>query len=573
MLNKNDPLIGAVQEVMKRNQAEREAARLVNEKFGVHDRKALPHEQQNAWDAAYKTVLTEGVEALDEDYDPEKLRRGKKVKKGTEGLRRDRHGPIKDFGDLIAQREKADAVTGGDTAAASIKAMHQLYGKDKRWKNAIKKVTVDEEALDEDYDSKAAGRKRESDELAKMATSGARTMKKPEWKKNWKKMSDKFKDTADRQNREATTGMRKKDALGEENDIDHPNKRKLDVAKPFGDLTSADFKKLRSMKESDVTSPSSMGIKKPDYATGTPDYANKGPQMVNRAAKTSAPAGTVSGTVKEAVMNKVMKKLKSVNEGAKVDRMVRHIKSSEMKAGKSPEKAEDIAWATANKRGMLDNKNKKVDEGFNNRHNSSVNASVEEQVVAEIAAYPGTPAGLAASSSSMQTAERQRRMGERRSELIAQRQQGGDVAPRPQPNMSLQRRQSGDVAPRPQSSVALQRQQSGDVAPRPQGQASPMMGQGTSKSSVKPNAPGVDRGRALQAQKSASALGGFGANKTLKTAPAAAPAAAAPVKKTVPAARPKTVTSVKKPTALQRQAERSRAGRDAAVTGPGGRRG
>jgi len=46
-----------------------------------------------------------------------------------------------------------------------------------------------------------------------------------------------------------------------------------------------------------------------------------------------------------------------------------------------------------------------------------------------------------------------------------------------------------------------------------------MMGQGTSKSSVKPNAPGVDRGRALQAQKSASALGGFGADKTLKAAP------------------------------------------------------
>ena len=45
MLNKNDPLIGAVQEVMKRNQAEREAAKLVNEKFGVTDRKAMPHER------------------------------------------------------------------------------------------------------------------------------------------------------------------------------------------------------------------------------------------------------------------------------------------------------------------------------------------------------------------------------------------------------------------------------------------------------------------------------------------------------------------------------------------------
>lgn len=47
------------------------------------------------------------------------------------------------------------------------------------------------------------------------------------------------------------------------------------------------------------------------------------------------------------------------NEGAKVDRMVKHIEKSEKKAGKSKEEAQDIAWATANKRGMLDNKNKK----------------------------------------------------------------------------------------------------------------------------------------------------------------------------------------------------------------------
>lgn len=49
----------------------------------------------------------------------------------------------------------------------------------------------------------------------------------------------------------------------------------------------------------------------------------------------------------------------SVEEGAKVDRMVKHIEKSERKAGKSKGEAEDIAWATANKRGMLDNKNKK----------------------------------------------------------------------------------------------------------------------------------------------------------------------------------------------------------------------
>lgn len=48
-----------------------------------------------------------------------------------------------------------------------------------------------------------------------------------------------------------------------------------------------------------------------------------------------------------------------VAEGAKVDRMVQHIKKSEIKTGKSKDEAENIAWATVNKRGYLDNKNKK----------------------------------------------------------------------------------------------------------------------------------------------------------------------------------------------------------------------
>lgn len=70
MLNKNDPLIGAVQEVMKRNHAEREATRLVNEKFGIADRKALPHERQREWDSAYQQVLSESsFAALAPPYD------------------------------------------------------------------------------------------------------------------------------------------------------------------------------------------------------------------------------------------------------------------------------------------------------------------------------------------------------------------------------------------------------------------------------------------------------------------------------------------------------------------------
>lgn len=59
MINKNDPLIAAVQQVMQNNQAERDAVNLVNEKLGVVDRRALPRERQGEWDSAYQSLLKE----------------------------------------------------------------------------------------------------------------------------------------------------------------------------------------------------------------------------------------------------------------------------------------------------------------------------------------------------------------------------------------------------------------------------------------------------------------------------------------------------------------------------------
>ena len=66
--------------------------------------------------------------------------------------------------------------------------------------------------------------------------------------------------------------------------------------------------------------------------------------------------GLFSGNVEQGITDIGRK---GVAEGAKVDRMVKHIASSEKAAGKSKKDAENIAWATVNKRGMLDNKNKK----------------------------------------------------------------------------------------------------------------------------------------------------------------------------------------------------------------------
>lgn len=66
MFDKNDPLVASVKKVMEQSDRERKATKAVNEKFGIQDRRALPHEKQDEWDAAYKKVITEGVEALNE---------------------------------------------------------------------------------------------------------------------------------------------------------------------------------------------------------------------------------------------------------------------------------------------------------------------------------------------------------------------------------------------------------------------------------------------------------------------------------------------------------------------------
>ena len=72
-----------------------------------------------------------------------------------------------------------------------------------------------------------------------------------------------------------------------------------------------------------------------------------------------SPAYVVDIGEYESIMVPPNKVRQGVTEGAKVDRMVKHIEKSEKKLGKSKDEAENIAWATANKRGMLDNKNKK----------------------------------------------------------------------------------------------------------------------------------------------------------------------------------------------------------------------
>lgn len=327
MLNKNDPLVSAVQEVMKRNQAEREAARLVNEKFGIHDRKALPRERQSEWDSAYQAVLTEGAEALGEDYDPEKLRRSKEVEKRAKSLRTNRpEGIIKDFGNLIAKRGKDDAVTGADTAAASIKAMHQLYGKDKRWKNAIKKVTVDEESLDE---------------KVKMT------------KQQFANLDGDPKFTA--------------------NDLAHARKGTHVKKAAAGNLEEAGMMPKNRLIAKVVAGARAR------KASSEADFADKYFNPLHPVGKDIIKNATKNAETKKKVFKRLEEKKMTDAEMAKREEIVKSMKR-EMSGFKKRygDRAKDVMYATATKQAMKEEK-----EGFNNRHGLSVTASAEKQAVAD----------------------------------------------------------------------------------------------------------------------------------------------------------------------------------------------
>jgi hypothetical protein len=117
MINNKDPLIAAVQKVMQDSYAERNAVKVVNEKFGIVDRRVLPRENQGAWDAAYQMVLSEGVEALDEmmtinvdmdhkmDHSRLEKKHGVTIEKPKNGT-----GPHKVRGDMAALKNFANDV-------------------------------------------------------------------------------------------------------------------------------------------------------------------------------------------------------------------------------------------------------------------------------------------------------------------------------------------------------------------------------------------------------------------------------------------------------------------------------
>lgn len=108
---------------------------------------------------------------------------------------------------------------------------------------------------------------------------------------------------------------------------------------------------------------------------GGPQYESYGPITDNNraASKKAFNAGVrdgkagaeknkqymASALMKTTYLNGYKQGKQGVVEGEKVDRMVKHVTQSEKKLGHSKKEAENIAWATANKRGMLDNKNKK----------------------------------------------------------------------------------------------------------------------------------------------------------------------------------------------------------------------
>ena len=181
----------------------------------------------------------------------------------------------------------------------------------------------------------------------------------------------------------------KEDEL-DERDEGKPGKNFAKIAKSAGErygskeagervagAVRAKLAKQGKLEEMDADTPEQRRRERRLYKGTTPDRPQSGPGVVS--AKKFAKNA-------ENMLNKAFKG--ELEEGAKVDRMVKHIEKSERKLGKSKEKASDIAWATANKRGMLDNKNKKkVKESAGDEY------QFPADIVKKVFKYKGKPFG------------------------------------------------------------------------------------------------------------------------------------------------------------------------------------
>ena len=103
-------------------------------------------------------------------------------------------------------------------------------------------------------------------------------------------------------------------------------------------------------------------------AAGRPKKEKAPERVTGKAWKHKEGRKVSEGTDISNIVEDTISELQAMFEGKKVDSFVGKVKSSEKKAGHSDKEAEDIAWATANKRGMLDNKNKKIDESASVRN-------------------------------------------------------------------------------------------------------------------------------------------------------------------------------------------------------------
>jgi len=139
--------------------------------------------------------------------------------------------------------------------------------------------------------------------------------------------------------------------------------KEYDTDEEGDDKPKAKEKNKRGRQESEATKDAKKW--QGADAAGAAIIGGKAPSSAAKGTKHGFTAGEKAA--KKAEKAKSKKNLKdwfdsteeAILEGAKVDRMVKHIAKSERDLGKGKKEAENIAWATANKRGYLDNKNKK----------------------------------------------------------------------------------------------------------------------------------------------------------------------------------------------------------------------
>lgn len=353
MFNKNDPLINSVKKIMEENELRRQAELDLNEELGIASKRALPHEHHKNYDALLEQKIAEALHPNQQKLDVHEPEKDKLTSQ--------------DFKLLRAKKGIKEAIGDKEGTAGTLRKNGKPFVPDTLANSPFMQASPDKAPMPperpKDLDKQAPtppARPKDLNEisrnLARRVIRKASDEKEMDSKKDRSKAVELAGKKAYSIPSEPKVRATNEETLSEENHVlyTHPKADIKVVRKGEGSKEGAAIEVHKGGKK----------VASGDYDRGADAF------FVNVGGKGQKSFDTAKDIANHfhGLSEQFQQLDEKAPEGAKFERMVKHIKAGYSKDGKLTDKEKSIAYATAWKA-----KNKNMEEGI-----------TAEQVMAEI---------------------------------------------------------------------------------------------------------------------------------------------------------------------------------------------